>query len=129
LRATEAAVALDLPDLPMIGLAKKREEIYVPGEKIPYRFDINSPGLRLLQRLRNEAHRFGVTYHRQRRNEKTLKSALQDIPDIGPARKKEILKYFSGKKKVENADLEELKRVPGIGEKLAEKIFESLHRN
>ncbi len=128
-RATEAAVALDLPLLPMIGLAKKREEIYVPGEKIPYRFDINSPGLRLLQRLRNEAHRFGVTYHRQRRNEKTLKSALQDIPDIGPARKKEILKYFSGKKKVENADLGELKRVPGIGEKLAEKIFESLHRN
>jgi len=126
-RATEAAVALDLPNLPMIGLAKKREEIYFPGNKNPYKFDINSPSMRLLRQLRDEAHRFGVSFHRERRNKATLRTALDNIEDIGIQRKKTIIKFLAGKKKLENATLEELKQIPGIGEKLALKIFENLN--
>jgi len=127
-RATEAAIALDLPDLPMIGLAKKREEIYFPGNKNPYSFDINSPSMRLLRHLRDEAHRFGVSFHRERRNKSQLKTALDGIADLGIQRKKAILKYFLGKKKLANVNLSELKEIPGIGDKLALKIYESLNQ-
>ena len=126
-RATEAALALDLPDLPMIGLAKKREEIYFPGNKNPYKFDINSPSMRLLRQLRDEAHRFGVSFHRERRNKATLRTALDNIEDIGIQRKKTILKFLAGRKKLAKASLEELKQIPGIGDKLALKIFENLN--
>ena len=124
-RATEAAIALDLPSLPMIGLAKKREEIYFPGSKVPYKFEINSPSMR---QVRDEAHRFGVTFHRERRNKATLRTTLDSIPDIGIQRKKMILKYLVGKKKLSTASLEELKQIPGIGEKLALKVYENLQR-
>ncbi|MBK8394192.1 MAG: excinuclease ABC subunit UvrC [Leptospiraceae bacterium] len=125
-RATEAAIALDLPGLAMVGLAKKREEIYFPGNKNPFSFDINSPSMRLLRQLRDEAHRFGVSFHRERRNKATLKTALDSIPDIGIQRKKNILKSLAGKKKINQASLIELKQIPGIGEKLAIKIYENL---
>lgn len=125
-RACEAAVAIGLKELPMVGLAKKREEIYFPGEKIPYNFDSNTPAMRLLRHIRDEAHRFGVTFHRKRRNKETFKSILQGIPDIGIERKKKILKFFSDKKKIEDASLEDLKQVPGIGNKLAEKIYKQI---
>lgn len=127
-RAAEAAVALDLGHIPMIGLAKKREEIFFPGEKDPYTFDIHSAMMRLIRSVRDEAHRFGVSYHRVLRKKKTLQSVLDDIPDIGSVRRKELLRYFQGKKKVKDAKLSELRLVPGIGEKLAEKIFERLHQ-
>ena len=128
-RATEAALALDLPELPMIGLAKKREEVYFPGNKLPFSFDINSPSIRLLRQLRDEAHRFGVSFHRERRNKATLKTALDNISDIGIQRKKVILKYFLGKKKLSDVSLNELKEIPGIGEKSALKIYESIKLN
>ncbi len=127
-RAAEAALALDLGHLPMVGLAKKREEIYFPGEKDPYTFDIHSPMMRLLRMLRDEAHRFGVTYQRDLRKKKTLKSLLDDIPDIGAVRRRALLRYFQGKKKVEDATFPELKQVPGIGDKLAEKIWEEIKK-
>lgn len=127
-RATEAAIALDLSSLPMIGLAKKREEIYFPGSKVPYKFEINSPSMRLLRQVRDEAHRFGVTFHRERRNKATLRTTLDSIPDIGIQRKKMILKFLVGKKKLTSASLEELKQIPGIGEKLALKVYENLQR-
>ncbi|TGN09422.1 excinuclease ABC subunit UvrC [Leptospira ilyithenensis] len=127
-RAAEAANALDLGQLPMVGLAKKREEIYFPGEKDPYTFDIHSPMMRLLRMVRDEAHRFGVTYQRVLRKKKTLKSLLDDIPDIGAVRRRALLRYFQNKKKVEDATLLELGTVPGIGEKLAEKIWEELQK-
>ncbi|BDA79277.1 UvrABC system protein C [Leptospira kobayashii] len=127
-RAAEAANALDLGQLPMVGLAKKREEIYFPGEKEPYTFDIHSPMMRLLRNVRDEAHRFGVTYQRTLRKKKTLKSLLDDIPDIGAVRRRALLRYFQNKKKVEDATLLELGTVPGIGEKLAEKIWEALQK-
>jgi excinuclease ABC subunit C len=122
-RACEIAMVFELSNLPMIGLAKKREEIYFPGEKEPYTFPINSPGMRLLRRLRDEAHRFGVTYHRLRRNKAELKTLLDEIPDIGAVRRKAILKYFLGRKKIQDAKLEELVQVEGIGEATAQKII------
>ncbi len=122
-RAAEAANALDLGGIPMIGLAKKREEVYFPGENMPYSFDIHSPMMRLLRMLRDEAHRFGVSYQRELRKKKTLKSLLDEIQDIGEVRRKSILSFFQSKKKVEEATLSELKEVPGIGSVLAEKIF------
>lgn len=122
-RAAEAANALDLGGIPMIGLAKKREEVYFPGENMPYSFDIHSPMMRLLRMLRDEAHRFGVSYQRELRKKKTLKSLLDEIQDIGEVRRKSILRFFQSKKKVEEATLSELKEVPGIGSVLAEKIF------
>lgn len=125
-RATEAAIALELAELPMVGLAKKREEIYFPGNKNPYSFDKNSPSMKLLRHIRDEAHRFGVSFHRERRNKALLKTAIDGIEDLGIRRKKAILKYFLGKKKLVNANLDELKAIPGIGEKLALKIFENL---
>jgi|JI8StandDraft_1071087.scaffolds.fasta_scaffold00649_13 excinuclease ABC subunit C len=127
-RAAEAAVALDLGDVPMIGLAKKREEIFFPGDKEPFTFDIHSPMMRLIRSVRDEAHRFGVSYHRVLRKKKSLQSILDEIPDIGSVRRRELLRYFQGKKKVQDAKLSELKLVPGIGEILAEKIFQGLQK-
>ncbi|PJE04632.1 MAG: excinuclease ABC subunit C [Leptospira sp.] len=122
-RACEIALALEIPNLPFIGLAKKREEIYFPGEKEPYTFPINSPGMRLLRNLRDEAHRFGVTYHRLRRIKAELKTLLDEIPDIGAVRRRSILKYFQGRKKIQDAKWEELVRIDGIGEATAHKII------
>lgn len=128
-RACEVANALGLHDLPMIGLAKKREEIYFPGEKEPYSFQMNSPSMRLLRQLRDEAHRFGVTYHRLRRNKAELKSILDEIPDIGNTKRRAILRFFQGKKKVSDAKFEELIQIDGIGEATAKKILTALKKN
>ncbi|MCW7471457.1 excinuclease ABC subunit UvrC [Leptospira kanakyensis] len=125
-RAAEAANALELGHIPMVGLAKKREEIYFPGEKHPYSFDMHSPMMRLLRNLRDEAHRFGVTFQRVQRKKKALKTILDDIEDIGASRRKSILSYFQSKKKVTDATIGELKEVPGIGPVLAEKIFNGI---
>jgi excinuclease ABC subunit C len=128
-RACEAALALDLPNLPFVGLAKKREEIYFPGESQPYTFPINSPSMRLLRQLRDEAHRFGVTYHRLRRKKAELKVLLDGIPDIGEKRRRSILRYFQGKKKVSDASFQELVQIEGIGESTAAKIVSALERS
>ena len=121
--ACESAAALGAGDLPMIGLAKKFEEIYVPGDPAPHRYDANSPGLRLLRHLRDEAHRFGVSFHRERRNKLTMQHLVEKIPDIGPERKKALLKHLGEKDvKLEEAGVETLQEVPGIGTALAGKI-------
>ncbi|MDV6235040.1 excinuclease ABC subunit UvrC [Leptospira ellisii] len=127
-KACEAAVEAGAENIPMVGLAKKREEIYFPGDNEPFIFDINSPGMKLLRHLRDEAHRFGVSHHRSRRNKETMRVLIQDVPDIGFKRSKLLLQHFSGEKKIEEADKEELMSVPGIGETLAEKILDSLRK-
>jgi excinuclease ABC subunit C len=128
-RATEAAVSLEIDNLPMIGLAKKREEVYFPGEKNPYTFPIDSPGMRLLRQIRDEAHRFGITHHRKRRNKATLSGILDGIKDIGPKRKKLIYTFFSGKKKLKDTTLEELQSIPEISEAIAEKVYKELQNS
>jgi len=124
-KACEAALALDLAHIPMIGLAKKREEVYFPGESEPYTFPIDSPSMRLLRSIRDEAHRFGLQYHRKRRMKAELKLLLDGIPDIGAKRRRSILRYFAGKKKVSQATMEELLQIQGIGEETAKKILKA----
>ncbi|EMO09677.1 excinuclease ABC, C subunit [Leptospira borgpetersenii str. Noumea 25] len=98
-KACEAAVEAGAERIPMIGLAKKREEIYFPGDNEPFIFDMNSSGMKLLRHLRDEAHRFGVSHHRSRRNKETMRSLIQDVSDIGLKRSKLLLRHFSGEKK------------------------------
>ncbi|WP_078123642.1 excinuclease ABC subunit UvrC [Leptospira alexanderi] len=127
-KACEAAVEAGAERIPMVGLAKKREEIYFPGDNEPFIFDMNSSGMKLLRHLRDEAHRFGVLHHRSRRNKETMRALIQDVPDIGFKRSKLLLQHFSGEKKIEDATKEELLAVPGIGENLAEKILRQLQK-
>lgn len=124
--ACRSASALGLESLPMVGLAKKREEIYFPGDPIPKSFDPNSPGLRLLRRMRDEAHRFGVTYQKKLRPRTMLSSRLDGIPDIGPSRKKLLNREFPGDRLLA-ATRDEILALPGIGTSLANKIYDHLH--
>lgn len=126
-KACEAANALGLTNLSIIGLAKQLEEIYFPGEKQPYQFEINSLVMRLIRNIRDEAHRFGLKHHRERRTKATLKTIFREIPEIGIERSKSILKLISQKQGFENITLEELKNIPQIGEKIAKKIMEKLN--
>lgn len=113
-------------NIPMIGLAKQREEIYFPGDPYPKKFDENSPGMRLIRRARDEAHRFGVTFQRKLRNKSMVRHALDSVTDIGPARRLAILKHFAGRQ-METVSESELQEVPGVGKTLASKIYRQLH--
>ncbi|MCB1326008.1 MAG: excinuclease ABC subunit UvrC [Spirochaetales bacterium] len=119
--ACEAAAALGAGALPIVSIAKKNEEIYLPGVREPLQPDSNRPAMRLLRQLRDEAHRFAITYHRQLRNKAALRHLLDDVNDIGPQRKKALLKHFADRE-IQAADLNELRAVPGIGPELAGKI-------
>ncbi|MBX7058786.1 MAG: excinuclease ABC subunit UvrC [Leptospirales bacterium] len=119
--ACEAAQSLSLGDLPIISLAKQREEIYLPGESAPRQFDPNSAGMRLLRRLRDEAHRFAISQHRRSRNRALLSHLVDEIPDIGPARKASLLRHLDDRK-LEEASVEALMKAPGIGLETARKI-------
>ncbi|MEQ9366700.1 MAG: excinuclease ABC subunit UvrC [Leptospirales bacterium] len=120
--ACEAATALGAGKLPIVSLAKEREEIYLPGETIPRSFDPNRSGMRLLRQMRDEAHRFAITHHRSSRNKQTLRHVLDGVPDIGPTRKKALLKHFAGEQPIAGASVDELSAVAGIGPELAKKI-------
>ncbi len=126
--ACEAAAAIGAGELPIVSIAKEREEIYLPGESIPRSFDPNRPGMRLLRQMRDEAHRFAITHHRSSRNKQTLRHVLDDVPDIGPARKKALLKHFAGEQSIAEASVDDLSAVSGIGPELARKIRECLDR-
>ncbi len=116
-------------DIPVLGLAKKNEEIYLPGRGEPLRLSRRDEGLMLLQRLRDEAHRFAITYNRQRRGKKVTRSILDDIPSIGPARKKALLQHFGSVAKIQVASLQEIQLVPGLNQTAAENVFKHLHKN
>lgn len=120
-------------DIPTIGVAKEdgshtrlatAEEIYIPGSDEPIILPRSSQGLYLLQRIRDEAHRFGITYHRKVRSEKTFQSVLDEIPGIGPKRKKALLLHFGSVKAISAASLEELLAVDGMTRDAAEKVRE-----
>jgi excinuclease ABC subunit C len=124
-----AKVVLDelgLHDLPLAGLAKEREELFLPGRSEPVVLPSTSPALYLVQRLRDEAHRFAITYHRTLRDRRTVRSAFDDLPGVGPKRKRELLKVFGSIKRVREAPVEQIAAVPGISRSLAERIKATL---
>src|SRR5207248_9461509 len=92
--ALAAMQAYDLPRVAVIALAKRIEEVFLPGQPDPVRLDPHSPGLQLLQRIRDEAHRFAVGFHRQRRETKSFGSIFDDLEGVGPARRRAILQHF-----------------------------------
>ena len=127
--AVDALVKLGMPPLPVIGLAKKNEEIYVPGRSEPVVLDRSRPALRVLQALRDEAHRFAITYHRELRARRLQESLLDDLPGIGPARKKALLQTFGSLRALRKATPEEIAtKVPGIGQAFAEELYEFLKK-
>ncbi len=124
--AKEVLDELGLHDLPLAGLAKEREELFRPGESEPVLLPATSPALYLVQRLRDEAHRFAITYHRDLRAKRSVRSAFDDLPGVGPKRKRELLKVFGSIKRVRDAPVEQIAAVPGIGRALAERIKATL---
>jgi excinuclease ABC subunit C len=127
--ATEAAAALDHGQIPIVSLAKKEEEVFFPGRPDSLRLPRRSPSLRLLQRIRDETHRFGVAYNRKRRSERTITSALLDIPGIGPSRRRLLLERFGSLAGVKTATPAEIATVPGFSSKLAERILQALSQS
>lgn len=122
-----AAVLAELGEnVPVIGLAKRLEEVWFPGEAFPMILPRGSEGLFLLQRVRDEAHRFAISRHRARRTKAMTASALDEIPGVGPARAKALLRRFGSLKRLRAASPEEVAEIRGIGPGLAERILASL---
>ncbi|MEE8666483.1 MAG: excinuclease ABC subunit UvrC [Bifidobacterium mongoliense] len=115
-------------DVAVCGLAKRLEEVWVPDDEYPIILKRQSEGMYLLQRVRDEAHRFAITYHRQVRRKGSLRSALDDIPGIGIAYQKRLLAAFGSVRELRKASVEDLERVDGIGRSRAETIHQALHR-
>ena len=119
---------LDLLDeVKVVSLAKQREEIFLPGESTPLPTDVEQPGVQLLRRLRDEAHRFAVSFHRQKRTERMRRSRLDDIPGLGFHRQKHLLAAFRSIDYLREATPEQIATVPGIGPRLAQQIYEYFH--
>ena len=112
----------------VISLAKRIEEIFVPGRRTPLVLDHHTPELQLLQRARDEAHRFAITHHRGRRDRAMTSSLLDELPGVGPARKRALLAHFGSPEAVLGASREELQAVPGLPAKVARELHASLHR-
>lgn len=116
-----------LEDLRVVSLAKKREEIFLPGESEPLATDAEQPGVQLLRRLRDEAHRFAVSFHRQQRSDKLKRSRLDEIPGLGHYRQKQLLGYFRSVDYIRQATPTQIAEVPGIGSRLAQEIYDYFH--
>ena len=127
--AARALAELGIDDVAVCGLAKRLEEVWQPGEEYPVILPRSSEGLYLLQRVRDEAHRFAIAYHRQKRGKAATTSALDDVPGLGPARRKALLKHFGSVRKLSAASVEEIAAVPGIGPRLAATISAALGSN
>ncbi|NLM38582.1 MAG: excinuclease ABC subunit UvrC [Firmicutes bacterium] len=114
-------------DIPFIGLAERLEEVFVEGQSDPVNLPRNTKGSLLLQRIRDEAHRFALTYHRNLRGKASRRSILDDVPGIGPKRKKALLRHFGTVKAIRQASVDELCQVEGINRKVAEEIYQYMH--
>nr|WP_115093934.1 excinuclease ABC subunit UvrC [Synechococcus sp. UW106] len=124
----EALRELDLhEDLNVCSLAKQREEVFLPGESQPLETEPDQLGVVLLRRLRDEAHRFAVTFHRQQRGERMKRSRLSDIPGVGPKRVKDLLAHFHSIDAIQLASIETLSKAPGVGPALARDIHDFFH--
>jgi excinuclease ABC subunit C len=124
---------LDLPQVTLIGVAKGSdrkvgmEQIFFPTEAIARRLDDDSPGLHLIQAIRDEAHRFAITGHRAKRDKKRKTSTLEGIVGVGAKRRKNLIQHFGGLQEVKRAGIEDIQTVEGINAKLAEEIYDYLH--
>jgi excinuclease ABC subunit C len=126
--ALQALHELGIQDQAIIGLAKRLEEVFLPGKSDPMNIPKRSAGLKLLQQTRDEAHRFAITHFRKQHKKSTLKSPLDDVPGIGPARKKHLLKTFGSLKKIKEAPLEELREKGKLPGGIAEQLKDILER-
>ena len=121
--AKNALSRLELNDVALIALAKKEEEVFTPGNAEPLRLDRRNRALHILQRIRNEAHRFAIRYNKKLRTKRTLRSQLGDIPGIGPHRQRVLLRRFGSVKGVRSATKQDIARVPGFSEALASRVL------
>ncbi|MBO3748625.1 excinuclease ABC subunit UvrC [Streptosporangiaceae bacterium NEAU-GS5] len=124
--AQRALDELGVDDVAVCGLAKRLEEVWLPGEEMPVILPRSSEGLYLLQRVRDEAHRFAITYHRSKRSKTLKESALDEVPGLGPARRQALLRHFGSVRKLRDATVAEICEVPGIGPSTAEAILSAL---
>lgn len=124
--AQRALDELGIDDIAVCGLAKRLEEVWLPGDDQPVILPRSSEGLYLLQRVRDEAHRFAITYHRTKRSKSLKESALDHVPGLGPARRQALLRHFGSVKRLREASAEEIREVPGIGRATAEAIVAAL---
>jgi len=123
-----AMQGFDLPRVAVISLAKREEEVFVPDRPEPIALDRHSAGLQLLQRIRDEAHRFALGFHRQRRDAKAKESIFDTLQGVGPARRRALLRHFGSAERFLAASQEELEGVPGMPQKTARSIYAQLHK-
>ena len=119
---------LGITDVPLSGLAKRFEELYLPDRSAPVVLPRRSQALYLVQRIRDEAHRFAITYHRDVRGKRALRSELDEIAGIGPGRKKALLKRFGSVRRIREVSVDEVAETPGISRDLAERLKAHLAR-
>ncbi|MBA2555564.1 MAG: excinuclease ABC subunit UvrC [Geodermatophilaceae bacterium] len=127
--AARALAELGIDDISLVGLAKRLEEVWRPGQQHPVILPRSSEGLYLLQRVRDEAHRFAITFHRQRRSKSMTESLLDGVPGLGETRRKALLATFGSLKRLRAASIDDVQTVPGIGRRTAESIVAALHRD
>jgi excinuclease ABC subunit C len=120
---------LKLGNQPLIGLAKRLEEIFIPGISDAQMLPKTSSSLKLLQNIRDEAHRFAISYHRSLRKKRTISSALDNIPGIGPNRRNQLLKIFGSVKAIRESNPDQINKRGGIPMKLAELVYQTLQEN
>jgi len=126
--ALAAMQAYDLPRVAVIALAKRIEEVFVPGRSDPIVLDRTNAGLQLLQQIRDEAHRFALGFHRQRRETRSFGSIFDELQGVGPARRRAILNHFGSPERFLAASQEELEGVPALPAKTARAIYAQLHK-
>jgi excinuclease ABC subunit C len=126
--ALAAMQKFDLPRVAVIALAKREEEVFLPGRPDPVVLEPGSAGLQLLQRIRDEAHRFALGFHRQRRDKVARESILDALPGVGPARKRALMRHFGSPDRILEASAEELEGVPGVPAKTGRQIYTALHK-
>jgi excinuclease ABC subunit C len=129
LAAAQAAMeAYDLPRVAVIALAKREEEVFVPGFPVPILLNRSSPALQLLQRIRDEAHRVALRFHRRKRGARSMETIFEGLPGVGPVRRRAIIRHFGSVERFLEASQEELEGVPGLPPKTARELYAQLHK-
>ena len=126
--ALAAMEELDLTRVAVIALAKREEEVFVPGVPVPIALERSGPALQLLQRIRDEAHRVALRYHRQRRGARSMETIFETLPGVGPVRRRALLRHFGSVERFLEASQDELEGVPGLPQKTARALYAQLHK-